>query len=50
MERYDLLRDGNISFFDPNSIHDDVLWSTTLAIYATSNMAPELFLAVVTPS
>ncbi|MCW4003919.1 MAG: hypothetical protein NWE95_08420 [Candidatus Bathyarchaeota archaeon] len=27
--------------------HDDVFWATTLAVYATMEMAPEPFLAVV---
>ena len=27
--------------------HDDVFWATALAVYATANMEPEPFLAVI---
>ena len=47
VERYDLRRDGNIGFSHPQGTHDDVFWSIALAVYATTDMAPEPFLAVV---
>ncbi len=46
-ERYDLRKDGNIGFSHPTGTHDDVFWSIALAVYATANMEPEPFLAVV---
>jgi Phage terminase-like protein, large subunit len=47
VERYELRRDGNIGFSHPQGTHDDVFWSIALAVYATTDMAPEPFLAVV---
>jgi phage FluMu gp28-like protein len=47
IERYDLRKDGAIGFSHPNGTHDDVFWATALAIYATVEMAPEPFLAVI---
>ena len=47
VERYELRRDGNTGFYHPQGTHDDVFWSIALAIYATANMEPEPFLAVV---
>ncbi len=47
VERYDLRRDGNIGFSHPQGTHDDVFWSIALAVYATTDMGPEPFLAVV---
>ncbi len=47
IERYALRADGGISFSHPQGTHDDVFWSIALAVYATSDMAPEPFLAVV---
>ncbi len=47
VERYDLRRDGNIGFSHPWGTHDDVFWSIALAVYATADMGPEPFLAVV---
>jgi hypothetical protein len=46
-ERYDLRKDGNIGFSHPFGTHDDVFWSIALAVYATVNMEPEPFLAIV---
>jgi hypothetical protein len=46
VERYDMRRDGNIGFSHPQGTHDDVFWSIALSVYATSDMAPEPFLAV----
>ena len=47
VERYDLRRDGNVGFSHPWGTHDDVFWSVALAVYATADMGPEPFLAVV---
>jgi phage FluMu gp28-like protein len=47
VERYDLRKDGAIGFSHPNGTHDDVFWATALAVYATVEMSPEPFLAVV---
>jgi phage FluMu gp28-like protein len=47
VERYELRKDGTIGFSHPNGTHDDVFWSIALAVYATVEMAPEPFLAVV---
>jgi phage FluMu gp28-like protein len=47
VERYDLRKDGAIGFSHPNSTHDDVFWSIALAVYATVEMSPEQFVAVV---
>jgi hypothetical protein len=47
VERYDLRRDGNIGYSHPQGTHDDVFWSIALAVYATTDMKPEPFLAVV---
>ncbi|MCW4048067.1 MAG: terminase family protein [Candidatus Bathyarchaeota archaeon] len=47
VERFDLRKDGAIGFSHPNGTHDDVFWSVALAVYATVEMQPEPFLAVV---
>lgn len=47
VERYDLRRDGNIGFSHPQGTHDDVFWSIALAVYATANMEPEPYLAII---
>ena len=47
VERFDLRKDGAIGFSHPNGTHDDVFWATALAVYATCEMSPEPFLAVV---
>jgi hypothetical protein len=41
VERYTLLKDGTIGFSHPHGTHDDVFWSTALAVYATVDMTPE---------
>jgi hypothetical protein len=48
IERYDLHKDGAIGFSHPSGTHDDVFWSVALAVYATVDMAPEAFPAVIT--
>jgi len=47
VERYVLRKDGAIGFSHPNGTHDDVFWATALAVYATVDMQPEPFLAVI---
>jgi phage FluMu gp28-like protein len=47
VERYDLRKDGTIGYSHPNGTHDDVFWSIALAVYATVELSPEPFLAVV---
>ena len=47
IERYDLPKDGTIGYSHPNGTHDDIFLSTALAIYATVEMEPEPFFAVV---
>jgi hypothetical protein len=47
VERYDLRKDGNIGFSHPRGTHDDVFWSIALAVYATTDMEPEPFLAII---
>ena len=45
VERYDLRKDGTIGY--PNGTHDDVFWRIALAVYATAELSPEPFLAVI---
>jgi hypothetical protein len=47
VERYDLRKDGAIGYSHPNGTHDDVFWSIALAVFATVQMEPEPFLAVM---
>jgi phage FluMu gp28-like protein len=47
VEQFQLRKDGNIGYSHPNGTHDDVFWSTALAIYATAEMEPEPFLSIV---
>jgi len=47
VERYQLRKDANIGFYHPTGTHDDVFWALALAVYATADMAPEPFLAVI---
>jgi phage FluMu gp28-like protein len=47
VERYDLRKDGAVGYSHPNGTHDDVFWSIALAVYATVEMNPEPFLAVI---
>jgi hypothetical protein len=47
IELYDLRRDGTIGFSYPQGTHDDVFWSIALAVYETTEMAPEPFVAVI---
>ncbi|MCW3983735.1 MAG: terminase family protein [Candidatus Bathyarchaeota archaeon] len=47
VERYSLHKDGTIGYHHPQGTHDDVFWAIALAIYATTEMGPEPFFAVV---
>ena len=47
IERFALRADGGLSFSHPQGTHDDVFWSIALAVYATADMAPEPYLAVM---
>ena len=49
VERYELRKDGSVSYYHPTGSHDDVFWSIALAVYATANMEPEPFLAIIPP-
>jgi len=47
VERFQLRKDGSITFSHPRGTHDDVFWATALALYGTMEMKPEPFLAVI---
>ena len=47
IERFALRADGGYAFSHPQGTHDDVFWSIALAVYATTDMAPEPYLAVI---
>ncbi len=47
LERYEHRKDGTIGYSHPNGTHDDVFWSIALAVFASLQMAPEPFLAVI---
>lgn len=47
VERYELRKDGTIGYSHPNGTHDDVFWSIALAVFASVQMEPEPFLAVI---
>jgi len=47
VERFELRKDGSISFNHPQGTHDDVFWSACLSLYATVEMQPEPYLTVV---
>lgn len=47
IERYSLRKDGQIGYSYSNGTHDDVFWSIALAVYATTEMTPEPFLAMI---
>jgi hypothetical protein len=36
-----------LGYTTQQALHDDVFWATALAVYATANMEPEPFLAVI---
>jgi len=47
VERFELRKDGSIVFNHPGGTNNDVFWATALALYATVEMKPEPYLAVV---
>ena len=47
IERFQLRKDGTITFSHPRGTHDDVFWSTALAVYATVDIQPKPVLTVV---
>jgi hypothetical protein len=47
VERYVYRRDGTIGYSHPNGTHDDVFWSIALAVFASMQMEPEQFVAMV---
>ena len=47
VERYELRKDGQYGYHHPAGTHDDVFWSIALAVFASVQMEPEQFLAVV---
>jgi hypothetical protein len=47
VERFALRADGGLAFSHPQGTHDDVFCAAALAVYATCEMSPEPFLAVV---
>jgi len=47
VERFELRKDGSIALNHPQGTHDDCFWSVALALYATVEMQPEPFLAVI---
>ncbi len=47
VERYEHRNDGTIGYSHPNGTHDDVFWSIALAVFASMQMEPEPYLAVI---
>ena len=41
VERFEMRKDGTFAFNHPQNQHDDVFWSTALAIYCSVKMTPE---------
>jgi len=41
VERFELRKDGNVTFNHPQGTHDDVFWASALALYATVEMSEE---------
>lgn len=46
VERFELRKDGSIAYSHPQNQHDDVFWSTAMALHATRELKPEPYLAV----
>jgi len=40
VERYELMKSGQIQFSHPDGTHDDRLWALALAVYATRGVKP----------
>jgi hypothetical protein len=47
IERYEHRKDGTIGYSRPNGTHNDVFWSIALAVFASMQMEPEPYLAVI---
>ena len=47
VERFALRKDGGLAFSHPQGTHDDVFWATALAAFATCELVPEQFVAMV---
>ena len=47
VERYEHRKDGTVGYSHPNGTHDDVFWSIALAVFASMQMEPEQFVAMV---
>ncbi|MCJ7470918.1 terminase family protein [Candidatus Bathyarchaeota archaeon] len=47
VERFELRKDGSIALNHPSGTHDDCFWACALALFATVEMQPEPFLAVI---
>jgi len=47
VERFALRADGGYCFSHPAGTHDDVFWSVALAVFATADMTPEPYIAVI---
>ncbi len=47
VERFELRKDGSIGFNHPQGTHDDCWWATALALYATVEMKPEPYVAII---
>jgi hypothetical protein len=47
IQRYCIRKDGVIGYSHPTGTHDNVFWSIAIAVYATTEMQPEQFLAAI---
>jgi len=47
VERFEMRKDGSLRFSHPENQHDDVWWSSALAISCGVKLAPEPFIAVL---
>ena len=47
VERFALRKDGGLAFSHPQGTHDDVFWASALAAFATCELVPEQFVAMV---
>jgi len=47
VERFELRKDGSISFNHPQGTHDDVFWAAALSLYGTVEMTEEPTLLVI---
>jgi phage terminase large subunit-like protein len=47
VERFELRKDGTYRFFHPENQHDDVFWAVGLALFATVELTPEPYVAIL---